>query len=126
MSEETKNADVSAPWGIVVALGTSAVVGWGYIMALLFSIQVRRSRPDVLKLATMQGRSLHTHMQRAESALVQLLCPITKVSRCQNVWHVLISMATTLLWLTDCMCCPGSHRLGNGECKRVHDRPDLL
>lgn len=41
MSEETKNADVSAPWGIIVALGTSAVVGWGYIMALLFSIQVQ-------------------------------------------------------------------------------------
>ncbi|CAK0780294.1 hypothetical protein CVIRNUC_005001 [Coccomyxa viridis] len=39
MSEETRNADVSAPWGIIVALGTSAVVGWGYIMALLFSIQ---------------------------------------------------------------------------------------
>ncbi|CAL5221654.1 g3881 [Coccomyxa viridis] len=39
MSEETKNADVSAPWGIVVALGTSAVVGWGYLMALLYSIQ---------------------------------------------------------------------------------------
>ena len=40
MSEETRNADVSAPWGIVVALGTSAVVGWGYLMALLYSIQV--------------------------------------------------------------------------------------
>ena len=45
MSEETRNADVSAPWGIIVALGTSAVVGWGYIMALLFSIQVRQSLP---------------------------------------------------------------------------------
>ena len=42
MSEETRNADVSAPWGIVVALGTSAVVGWGYLMALLYSIQVGR------------------------------------------------------------------------------------
>ena len=40
MSEETRNADVSAPWGIVVALGTSAIVGWGYLMALLYSIQV--------------------------------------------------------------------------------------
>ena len=55
MSEETKNADVSAPWGIIVALATSAVVGWGYIMALLFSIQVRQKRPDALSMATMQG-----------------------------------------------------------------------
>jgi len=42
MSEETKSADRSAPWGIVLAIGTSAVVGWGYILALLFSIQVRK------------------------------------------------------------------------------------
>ncbi|KAK9915256.1 hypothetical protein WJX75_006770 [Coccomyxa subellipsoidea] len=39
MSEETKSADRSAPWGIILAIGTSAVVGWGYILALLFSIQ---------------------------------------------------------------------------------------
>ena len=61
MSEETKNADVSAPWGIIVALGTSAVVGWGYIMALLFSIQVRQRRADALSMAFTQGKSLHTH-----------------------------------------------------------------
>lgn len=41
MSEETKSADRSAPWGIILAIGTSAVVGWGYILALLFSIQVQ-------------------------------------------------------------------------------------
>jgi hypothetical protein len=40
MSEETKNADVSAAKGVVIAVGTSAVVGLMLIMALLFSIQV--------------------------------------------------------------------------------------
>jgi amino acid transporter len=48
MSEETKSADRSAPWGIILAIGTSAVVGWGYILALLFSIQVQ-------PLTTVQG-----------------------------------------------------------------------
>jgi amino acid transporter len=50
MSEETKAADRSAPIGIIMAIGTSAVVGWGYIMALLFSIQVR-----LIWLATPRG-----------------------------------------------------------------------
>jgi hypothetical protein len=40
MSEETKNADVSAAYGIIIAIGSSALVGGGYILALLFSIQV--------------------------------------------------------------------------------------
>ena len=44
MSEETKSADWSAPWGIIIAIATSALVGWGYLLALLFSIQVQRSR----------------------------------------------------------------------------------
>ena len=41
MSEETRNADVSAAWGIVIAIVTSAMVGFGYILALCFAIQVR-------------------------------------------------------------------------------------
>ena len=40
MSEETRNADVSAAWGIIIAILTSAAVGWGYILALCFAIQV--------------------------------------------------------------------------------------
>ena len=40
MSEETKGADKSAPRAIVMSIGASAVVGWGYILALVFSIQV--------------------------------------------------------------------------------------
>ena len=40
MSEETKNADVVAPWGILLSIIVSAVAGWLYIIALLFSIQV--------------------------------------------------------------------------------------
>lgn len=40
LSEETARADVSAPIGVIMALGVSAVIGWLYILALLFSIQV--------------------------------------------------------------------------------------
>ena len=40
MSEETKNADVSAAYGIIIAILTSAAVGFGYILALIFAIQV--------------------------------------------------------------------------------------
>ncbi|CAL8461962.1 g1493 [Coccomyxa elongata] len=39
VSEETKNADRTSPWGIIMAVGTSVVLGFGYILALLFSIQ---------------------------------------------------------------------------------------
>ena len=125
MSEETKNADVSAPWGIIVALATSAVVGWGYIMALLFSIQVRQKRPDALSMATMQGRSLRIYACSAEYELVQLPCPITNGSRGPDLWHAHCQHGP-LLWVTQCTCCPGSHRLGNRKCEWVHDRPDLL
>lgn len=40
-SEETRGADRSAPIAIVLAIGTSAVFGLGYVLALVFSIQAR-------------------------------------------------------------------------------------
>lgn len=40
MSEETKQADKTAAWGIVLAVGCSAISGLCYIIALMFSIQV--------------------------------------------------------------------------------------
>ncbi|KAG0211167.1 hypothetical protein BGX33_004492 [Mortierella sp. NVP41] len=39
MSEETKNADVAGPVGIVMAVGVSFVAGLGYLLALTFGIQ---------------------------------------------------------------------------------------
>ncbi|PCH34841.1 APC amino acid permease [Wolfiporia cocos MD-104 SS10] len=39
MSEETHNAAMSGPIGIVMAIGVSAVLGWFLILGLLFSIQ---------------------------------------------------------------------------------------
>ncbi|CCM03960.1 uncharacterized protein FIBRA_06115 [Fibroporia radiculosa] len=39
MTEETHNAAMSGPLGIVMAIGVSAVLGWFLILALLFSIQ---------------------------------------------------------------------------------------
>ena len=40
LSEETKRADRNAAWGILLAVSISVVLGLGYIIALLFSIQV--------------------------------------------------------------------------------------
>ena len=39
MTEETHNAAMSGPIGIVMAIGVSAVLGWFLILGLLFSIQ---------------------------------------------------------------------------------------
>ncbi|KAF7296203.1 Amino acid permease [Mycena chlorophos] len=39
MTEETKNAAMSGPIGIIMAIGVSAVLGWFLILGLLFSIQ---------------------------------------------------------------------------------------
>ena len=45
-SEETRGADRSAPIAILMAIGASAVFGMGYILALVFSIQVGALSPD--------------------------------------------------------------------------------
>ncbi|KAH9981654.1 APC amino acid permease [Russula compacta] len=39
MAEETHNAAISAPIGVVMSIGVSAVLGWLLILALLFSMQ---------------------------------------------------------------------------------------
>jgi amino acid transporter len=39
MTEETHNAAISGPIGIIMAIGVSAVLGWFLILGLLFSIQ---------------------------------------------------------------------------------------
>ncbi|KAF9983367.1 hypothetical protein BGZ65_001874 [Modicella reniformis] len=39
MTEETKNADVAGPIGILMAVGVSFVAGLGYLLALTFGIQ---------------------------------------------------------------------------------------
>lgn len=39
MTEETHNAAMSGPIGIVTAIGASAVLGWYLILGLLFSMQ---------------------------------------------------------------------------------------
>ena len=38
MSEETKNADSSAPWGIIWAVAGSSILGWVFIISLLSGI----------------------------------------------------------------------------------------
>ena len=41
MSEETRGADKSAPIAIVMAIAASAVAGFAYLLAIIFSIQSR-------------------------------------------------------------------------------------
>lgn len=39
MTEETHNAAVAGPQGIIMAIGVSALLGWFLILGLLFSMQ---------------------------------------------------------------------------------------
>jgi amino acid transporter len=39
MTEETHNAAMAGPIGIITAIGVSAILGWFLILSLLFSIQ---------------------------------------------------------------------------------------
>jgi len=39
MTEETRNAATSGSYGIISAIGVSAVLGWFLILGLLFSMQ---------------------------------------------------------------------------------------
>jgi hypothetical protein len=39
MTEETRNAAMSGPIGVITAIGVSAILGWLLILSLLFSIQ---------------------------------------------------------------------------------------
>ena len=41
LSEETRNAAVTASKGIVMTVVVSFLVGWAYLFSLVFSIQVR-------------------------------------------------------------------------------------
>ncbi|CAL0316405.1 unnamed protein product [Lupinus luteus] len=38
MTEETKNADINGPRGIITAVGISFIVGWGYIIGITFAV----------------------------------------------------------------------------------------
>lgn len=39
MTEETHNAAMAGPIGIITAIGVSAILGWFLILSLLFSMQ---------------------------------------------------------------------------------------
>jgi amino acid transporter len=39
MTEETRNAAMSGPIGIITAIGVSAILGWFLMLSLLYSIQ---------------------------------------------------------------------------------------
>ncbi|XP_004497027.1 amino-acid permease BAT1 homolog [Cicer arietinum] len=38
MTEETKDADINGPKGIISAVGISIIVGWGYILGITFAV----------------------------------------------------------------------------------------
>ncbi|KAH0435238.1 hypothetical protein IEQ34_026648 [Dendrobium chrysotoxum] len=38
MTEETKNADINGPKGIISAIGISIIAGWGYLLGITFAV----------------------------------------------------------------------------------------
>ncbi|KAL8052917.1 hypothetical protein ABFX02_05G036500 [Erythranthe guttata] len=38
MTEETKDADINGPKGIISSIGISVIVGWGYILGITFAV----------------------------------------------------------------------------------------
>jgi len=50
VSEETKSADWTSAWGILVAVFMSVVLGFAYVIALLFSIQVSLHLSRILRV----------------------------------------------------------------------------
>jgi amino acid transporter len=55
MAEETRDARRTAPWGMVIAVGVSGVVGYVLLIALTLSI---RSIPEVLAAKDSQGNAV--------------------------------------------------------------------
>ena len=50
MMEETREADVAAPWGIVMSIGVSLIAGWILLLGVTFAIQnynAELTRPPV-------------------------------------------------------------------------------
>ena len=69
MSEETKGADKSAPLAIVMAIGASAVAGFAYLMAIIFSIQVTTPSVTMTHVATIFNCGFdRQHVSRWNSA----------------------------------------------------------
>lgn len=62
MAEETRGADFSAPLAILLAIGASAVAGWIYVLALLFSIQVWLDNVQALQVKHLCTCSGITYM----------------------------------------------------------------
>ena len=74
MTEETAGAERSGPLGIVTAVGATAVFGWFYTLALLFSVQVLAlslhapCKRRIHSLGSMQGNLIfHAGADASES-----------------------------------------------------------
>ncbi|KAM0933249.1 putative amino acid/polyamine transporter I [Dioscorea sansibarensis] len=52
MTEETKNADMNGPKGIISAIGISIIVGWGYLLGITFAVT---NIPDLLNVDNDAG-----------------------------------------------------------------------
>ncbi|KAH7650623.1 Amino acid permease subfamily protein [Dioscorea alata] len=52
MTEETKNADMNGPKGIISAIGISIIVGWGYLLGITFAVT---NIPELLNLDNDAG-----------------------------------------------------------------------
>jgi amino acid transporter len=95
MAEETQNARRTAPWGIVISVGFSGIIGYALLLALTLAI---RSVPAVLAARDAQGNSVPAAIAILGSALG---------ARAGNAMAALASMA---MWFCGLACTTSSSR----------------
>jgi amino acid transporter len=95
MAEETQNARRTAPWGIVISVGFSGIIGYALLLALTLAI---RSVPAVLAAKDAQGNSVPAAIAILDSALG---------ARAGNAMAALASMA---MWFCGLSCTVSSSR----------------
>ena len=95
MAEETSNANRTAPWGLVIAVAVSGVVGYALLIALTLAIQ---SIPAVLTAKDASGNSIPAAIAILEFALG---------ARFGNAIAALASMA---MWFCGLACVASASR----------------
>lgn len=77
MSEETRNAAMAGPMGIVIAIGISVVLGWCLMVALLFCVQ---DFAGTINSATGEPvAQIFLDTVREKGAIVLMVCTATLV-----------------------------------------------
>lgn len=95
MSEETSNAQLTAPWGIVLSVAVSGVAGYALLIALTLSIH---SVPAVLATKDAQGNVVPTAVAILQTALGA------------RVGNALAALASMAMWFCGLSCVTSASR----------------